>query len=315
MSVLLHIGYHKTATTWLQTYLFRHEQAGLRTVGKSKDDHPARLIVKARPLEFDAEDFRAQFAPLLAKVEGQGLLPVVSNERLSGHPSSGGYDSKEIADRLAAVFPGAKVLIVVREQRSMIRSVYKQYVLSGGPCTFETYVETAVDPDARVPTFDFRFFEYEHLIRYYRSRFGDDAVLVLPYEGFVNDPAGFVESIGQFAGRPVGPEVLGTLPFGKTPHRTPSTAVIEVTRFGNRLARRSDYQPAPLVDSPWLFKRVQTFARGDVLKKAVPQRLTDHGDAELKRQIDEAVGDRYRESNRATAALTGLDLAGYGWTV
>jgi hypothetical protein len=121
-----------------------------------------------------------------------GLLPVVSNERLSGHPSSGGYDSKEIADRLAAVFPEGKVLIVIREQRSVIQSVYKQYVLAGGPSPFGRFVDAPADPADRVPAFDFRFYEYHHLIRHYQDRFGGGSVRVLAYETFVQDPAEFV---------------------------------------------------------------------------------------------------------------------------
>ena len=68
----------------------------------------------------------------LQRIVDEGLSPVVSFERFSGNPFSGGYDSKEIADRLVQVFPDARVLVVVREQRSMIVSTYKQYVREGG---------------------------------------------------------------------------------------------------------------------------------------------------------------------------------------
>src|SRR5262245_6185327 len=118
----------------------------MRALGKSRADAPSREIIRIRPLEFDAAAVRATFEPALRKIRDQGLLPVVSNERLSGHPSSGGYDSKEIADRLAAVFPEGRVLIVIREQHSVIESVYKQYVLAGGPSPFELFVDAPADP-------------------------------------------------------------------------------------------------------------------------------------------------------------------------
>ena len=68
----------------------------------------------------------------MQRLVDEGLSPVVSFERFSGNPFSGGYDSKEIADRLVRVFPDARVLVIVREQRSMIVSTYKKYVREGG---------------------------------------------------------------------------------------------------------------------------------------------------------------------------------------
>ena len=47
--------------------------------------------------------------------------PVLSAERLSGNPHSGGYDSLQTAERLHRLFPQAKVLVVVREQTEEIR--------------------------------------------------------------------------------------------------------------------------------------------------------------------------------------------------
>jgi hypothetical protein len=314
MSVLIHIGYHKTATSWLQGYLFKHPDSPMRTVGKSKADAPARAIIRTRPLEFDAAAVRALFEPKLQKITDAGLLPVVSNERLSGHPSSGGYDSKEIADRLAAVFPEGRVLIVIREQRSVIQSVYKQYVLAGGPGSFQQFVEVPVDQADRIPGFDFRFYEYHHLLRHYRERFGAESVLVLPFDSFVRDPAAFVKAIGRFAGSPLGDGLIESLPFGSKLKRTPPAVVIEATRWGNRVARRSQYNPAPLVDSPWLSGHLRKLARRRV-RALVPRRLADRSDDALRRAVAEAVGDRYRESNRVTAELTGLDLGGYGWAV
>lgn len=315
MTVLLHVGYHKTATSWLQEHLFKHPDSPLRTVGKKKVDAPAREIVRARPLEFDAEAARAGFEPRLEQIRAEGKLPVVSNERLSGHPSSGGYDSKEIADRLAAVFPEGKVLVVIREQHAVIQSVYKQYVLAGGPSSFAGFVDGPVDPGDRVPGFDLRFYEYHHLLLHYRDRFGEENVLVLPYEAFVRDGHGFVRTIGEFAGRPLDDALVAALPFGRMLKRTPSATVVEATRWGNRLTRRSQYNPAPLVDSPWLSDRWRAFARGGTFERLVPRRVVDREDGTLTQAIARTVGDRYRESNRITAELAGLDLGGYGWDV
>ena len=50
-AVILHIGYHKTATSWLQRQVFANPLSPLRTIGKLGHDHPIRQLVRARPLD------------------------------------------------------------------------------------------------------------------------------------------------------------------------------------------------------------------------------------------------------------------------
>ena len=66
--MIVHIGYHKTASSWLQRHVFGNPETGLQTVGKFGPDHPVRQFVRARPLEFDAAATRALFEPLLQPV-------------------------------------------------------------------------------------------------------------------------------------------------------------------------------------------------------------------------------------------------------
>ncbi|MEP7225698.1 MAG: sulfotransferase, partial [Actinomycetota bacterium] len=248
--VLIHIGYHKTATSWLQRAYFSEPRSGLQTLGKQQGDHPVRKLIRARPLEFDAQASRAEFEPMLQAVREQGLVPVVALERLSGHACSGGYDSKELADRLAAVFPEGKVLVVIREQVRMIVSTYKQYIRGGGAGTLREFLQPASSRNLRVPTFDFRHFEYDHLLRHYQALFGAENVLALAFEQFTSAPADFVSEIGRFAGRPVSDELLGSLPFEF--HKNPA---ISTTRLGFMRRRNhllhSELNPTPLFQTPF----------------------------------------------------------------
>jgi hypothetical protein len=312
--VIVHIGYYKTGSSWLQKHFFSGDpRTGLRTIGKVGADHPARRLVRVRPFEFDAATCRAWFEPLLEPVKADGLMPVVSFERLAGHPCSGGYDGKEIAHRLKEVFPEARILIVIREQRSIIVSTYKQYVKGGGPGTLRQFLEPPTSTSMRVPGFDFRHFEYEHLLRHYRSLFGPEIVLTLAFEQFVREPADFVAEIGRFAGLPVSGELLDSLPFEARVNPAFSAAKTEVRRRRNRLVR-SELNPAPLLESRPL-KRLTRFTESTGFEALVPDRLAARKEASLRRAVAEIVGDRYAESNRATAELTGIDLGGYGWTV
>jgi hypothetical protein len=310
--VIVHIGYHKTASSWLQRHVFGNPKTGLQTIGKLGPDHPVRQLVRARPLEFDAAAMCVLFEPLLQPVRDAGLVPVVSWERLSGHAVSGGYDSKELANRVREVFPEATILVVIREQRSMIVSTYKQYVIGGGPNSLEAFLAPPLSQNVRLPGFDLRHFEYHHLLRHYRSLFGDDSVLALPFEQFVREPHDFVAAIGQFAGRPIDDALIAAMPFDDVHRPSPSALALEMRRRRNRCVR-SELNPVPLELQP--YKRLMKLMQAAAEQPLVRDRLGARATSKLKESVAATVGDRYRESNRATAELTGLDLAGYGWTI
>jgi hypothetical protein len=310
-SVLLHIGYHKTGSRWLRALFFSDPRTGLGWIDKSGNEHPVRRLVAARPLEFDPEATRAEIEPLLQKIVDDGLSPVVSFERFSGNPFSGGYDSKEIADRLVQVFPDARVLVVVREQRSMIVSTYKQYVREGGALPPSKFMLPPTSRSLRVPWFDLRHFEYHHLLAYYRRLFGDDAVLALPYEQFVADPRSFAEQIASFAGRPLSEETLAALPFDRRTNPGPPATAIAARRVLNGIGVMSDLNPAPPLASPVFWRLGKRIDRMSL----APGQAVDRKEANLRRTVAEIVGDRYVDSNRRTAELLGVDLGAYGWMI
>jgi hypothetical protein len=308
--ILLHIGYHKTGSGWLRRLFFNDPRTGFGWLGKDPGKHPIRRLVQARPFEFDPAGLRADFEELMRPAEASGLFPVISFERLSGHPFSGGYDSKEIADRLAEVFPEARIFVALREQRSIVVSTYKQYVRSGGTASLLGFLKPPPPPSVRVPLFDLRHFEYHHLVSYYRGLFGSERVLVLTYEQFAEDPAAYVSRIAAFASLTLGEDVLGSLAFDELSNPAPSAAALAVRRRLNRLSIRTEVNPAPLLNS----KRVLRLARR-VERMPLPRPVEQKSEATLARMVADVVGERYLESNRVTAELTGIDLASYGWTI
>jgi hypothetical protein len=311
--VLIHIGYHRTGSSWLQKHFFTHRKSGFEWIGKSQDDHPVRRVITMRWSEFDPQRMRALFDPYLAAARSNGKIPVVSFERLSGHACSGGFDSVAIAERLRAVFPEGRVLIVVREQEAAIISNYKRYVRAGGPERLRDFLMPPQTTNLRVPLFDFRHFEYHHLVRTYQQLFGEDQVLTLAYEQFARDGQLFVRSIGEFAGLTLGPRMVRNLPYATKEQETFSPKALIVMRPLNHFVR-SEVNTAPTLD----LQRHQTIkhlAKSRLLDFLVPKILASRSEAKLRRVTSDLVGDRYADSNRATAALTGIDLGGYGYAV
>ena len=77
----------------------------------------------------------------------------------------------------------------------------------------------------------------------------------------------------------------------------------------NRLFVRSDLNQVPVVGSD----RLTALARRHAGAPRIPELLQARSYARLRQRIADAAGERYCESNRRTAELTGLPLERYGW--
>jgi len=299
MRPLIHIGYHKTGSTWLQQRYFPN------TPGWSYlDRHKfSAWIINVHSLQFEVPAARAKVDEWLSSVMS-GSVPVTSHERLSGYPHSGGYDSKEIAARLAAVIPEARILITIREQLSMLFSGYRQYVRDGGHCSVSQYLAPRRTGDSRVPCFRPEHYAYDRLIGVYQDLFGAPNVLVLPFEMFRDTPEHFVRSLETFAEVP--PTKSAAAPEEEVNAGLPMAAVRGL-RWANRLFHRNDLNPAPIFDWP----RVGGFVRQAAIDvgRHLPASLARMGEANYRRTLTEFAGDRYGASNVRTAAITGLPLA------
>lgn len=296
---LIHVGYHKTGSSWLQAHLFGADGSSFELPWTV--DQIARQLVDPHPFEFDPDAVRSAIESGLRQSIEAGRTPVMSCEELSGNPQSGGYANQLVADRLHRIVPEARILIVIREQRSMIRSCYRQYVRMGGVASLARYLHpTSVGP--RVPRFRFDNFAYHHLIGHYQSLFGADQVQVLPFEALRADQTSFVRSITSFAGVPV-PEGLPT----ERVYASHSGCTAALQRQLNRLFGHTSVNPgAPL--HTWRLKWWY-----EQLDRILPASLGRWFDGRLDRQIEHAVGDRYVRSNRDLVRMTDLDLASFGY--
>jgi hypothetical protein len=308
---LIHIGYHKTGTTWLQRCVFTRPETGFGALDEHSDIHDH--IVFPHGLDFDAKTCRAHFQPKFDEIVASGKVPVLSAERLCGNPHSGGYDSKEIADRLADTFPDGKVLIVLREQKSIILSTYKQYIRAGGPCKIKQYLYPPERGKSRLPLFDFEHFKYHRLVAYYQTRFGTDNVLVLPFEIFRSAPRDFVAPILRFAGVQLDDAAVDALPFGEKENEGLSGFAVAMKRRLNPLVQQDRLNPGvlfPIHKAESMLKK--TVGAVDYL---VPRTISRAMERRLKTVVSEAVGNRYKESNARTSELIGMDLAAFGYDV
>ena len=298
---VIHIGYHKTGTTWLQRQMFASAELGYRRISLTQDGVE---VFGVHDFDFDPARCRAEMARKLERCEREGLIPVISMMRLSGNPHAGGYDSRILADRLAAVFPGARVLVAIREQRSMLLSTYAQYVKMGGPCSLRAYLLTP--DDFRRPGFRFEHFRYDALLAHYQRLFGRERVLVETYERFREEPQAFAETVAAFCGGKAPPPEAERAVL----NRSLGPLALSLLRWLNPFVNPDSLNGWSPYAVRWASKPSRWLVDG--VDRVAPRAVKDRIGRRWRELIEAETAGRYEESNRRTAALTGIDLARLG---
>lgn len=194
-TVLIHVGYHKTATTWMQRRLFTPALGYHQMM-----DHAAIFahFVRPHPFAYDAAAVAAAVKLALAAVPS-GLTPVMSSEILCGNPFFGGRETVEVARRLRAAVPNARILITIREQIGAIASTYMQYLQRAGEVSHQAFFSE--DPVVGYTGFAHEHFHYDRFVAMYAGLFGAGNVLVNNQELLIQDHIGFARRIADFVGQ------------------------------------------------------------------------------------------------------------------
>ena len=299
--VLLHVGYHKTGTTWMQRAFFVPDHGFAQVIGH---EEVYRLITDPHEFDFDPGAAAAALAPLVAAVPPD-LAPAISSEILSGHPFYGGQRAPQYARRLRALFPQGRVLITIREQMRILASVYMQYVSRAGTKPPEVFFAETATPGYE--HFSATHFRYHHLVGLYRELFGPDRVLVMTQEEMARDLAGFGARVVAFAGAaPRAPLPAAAKREGVS---NPEFAYPVLRRINHFRADSPSDEPALDLGSAG---RLAFRAAGKAAREA-PLRDWLGGRRPVDAFVRARFAGRFGASNRALKAMLGdaVDLDGY----
>jgi hypothetical protein len=305
--LLVHIGLPKTASTWLQKVLFDNPAAGMTSPWGAPSGLAVQHFITVDSFSFDPARTRAIFQPALEAAWAQGLTPVLSQEMLGGDHVAGRYWGKEVADRLKAVFPEARLLVMVREQSAMILSAFGQYIRNGGEGSLLDFISESRMSRGFAPICQLHFLEYDKLVAYYQGLFGRDEVLVLPAEALKRDRVRTLAKLLAFTGQASSVDLeLDDRPV----NINYGAATLELHRTLNRYLPKPDYsgRSHPLA---W---RVAWKALREIDER-LPKRMQARRAAQWSGVIAEQVGTRFRASNRRLERLTGLELSTLGYDV
>jgi hypothetical protein len=229
---VVHVGYHKTASTWLQLCVFPW-LAGLR-YGDPVLAQLARNLATAPDGSFFAGALRSVLRQI-ERLPGGPML--VSDEALSGSLWDGYGAGPRNAERLHPLVPRARILVIVRRQDEMLRSIHAQYVNEGGTRPLRAFV---AGHDVVGSRFSLRHLAYDQLVGRYVELFGRDRVWVAPYEYVRRRPDRFIDDLCGF---------LGTTLTGRASarwhNRSLSKPSLWLLRTWNRLFCTSRFNPRP----------------------------------------------------------------------
>jgi hypothetical protein len=186
------VGHHKSGTTALYEMLRRHPQIYMPDVKEPR---------------YFAEDLRFQFEP-----EPSSHLPRTYEEYLSlfaparpdqrvGEASPSYLKSHTAAQAIADVQPAARIIAILREPASFVRSLQMQLL--------QEHVETEADLRKAVENEQvtrgakqvLRYSDHVHYVeqlRRYHTLFGEEQVLVLIYDDFRDDNEATVRRVLRF---------------------------------------------------------------------------------------------------------------------
>ena len=290
----MHIGMPKCASTWLQKHFFRPRN-GFREAVSARYAYLG--FIHEGSFQWTSRRDQIDLAT------PDDLVPVVSAEALAGNPLTGGHDGEINLSRIHSALPEARILIIIREQENMMRSLYKLLINFGYPYRVGLVLENQLA--GNVPTFNLEYLCYHHIIAAYQKMFGADSVLVLPYEAFQAEPSVFLEQVRLFCEVDAQAKPL-KVNLEKRENINRSLASLELKRLYNRYIARTRFSMGGFVN-PGVISGKGNF------DPYIPQLLERCLERRFHQQVQNKTSGFYTQSNTQTQQLTGLDLAAYGY--
>ena len=184
---LIHIGYAKAGSTFLQVWFERHPE--LRYVPGGLGGFRSVYEI-ARPSKGAYEYYVTSCEALSSPNESAGGLPLEAANQWMTDAGRIKKDQADVCAVLKSLYPGSRILIVTRGFKGAVMSGYSQYVRSGGALRMTRNIPESFRADAIRQVRN--LFDFDYLIRLYAEAFGEENLIVLPYELLREDEGSFL---------------------------------------------------------------------------------------------------------------------------
>ena len=305
MDPLIHVGFPKCGSTWLQKKLFTNDESGFISpwgeIPALAIEH--LLVLDAFRFDEEVDILREQYIDGFKIAEKAKKTPVLSYEHFLFDQMNNKNFIKENTYRIKQLFPKPKILLIIREQESLILSSYMEHLRRGFTTSLERFIgtekhrRTGFGPVCNIDTF-----RYDKIISYLHNEFGVNSVLCLPLELIKSNK--FTETITHFC------------------NITHKGAHIQQTEKV-RQKRKGDYFFLRSLNHIG-HSRYNNFTTDTSLRKLsyytnialsrlVPNSIFESKKRKLKNIIHQHVGSTFIESNRNSSELIAIDLKKLGY--
>lgn len=301
IDLLIHLGPHKTGTSWLQKHFFPH-LGGVVFSGDFRKTHAAFLIPDFGA--FTVERVREIFLPDIQRARREGKALILSDEALGGRPFHQKFFRGMAASRIRKAFPEAKILMTTREQDAVVLSMYGEYLRYGYSSTLAGFLSQETGSPNIAPLLALDFYMWDKAITFYQGVFGADHVRAAPLEWMTRDRDCLAALLGDFLGRAIDPPA--ELPLRTKERPALSGWARAVQRFANQ------FHPQ---DSRFLTSRSRLAPNSLAYwaDRATPASARARGEQRSRAHVRRVLGDHYRASNTRFAGQTGFDLEALGY--
>lgn len=328
----IHVGAHKTGSTFLQKSCFPNLQdvyyVNMRNV---EIIHLLKTSVFwENPLALDYNDLYSSVHNQLNGIREKKIL--ISSESLFGNAYSGYYNNKNSTEILKNIFYPAKIIVVIRRQDNFAESLYKQSLLEyhsipiirfiglnqNGEEKFNRRINV-FEPGVDIPSLNWNIY-----IDNYINSFGIDNVLILPYEMLADDINSFLCEIYKFL------SINGIYPENSIYfNKGYSNISAKMSYFLNPFIKTEKNRFGFIIQNPfnnYFFRRRD---RNDLYKllasitskmnlnyflKEIVDRIIKGKDSKiLKPQIKDLILDYHKNSNLRLQEYVNFDLKKYGY--
>ncbi|MEL7147575.1 MAG: sulfotransferase [Bacteroidota bacterium] len=301
--ILIHVGMAKAASTFLQKEVFSRGDFGFYYDDRKRLDFYQQVLPQITPYYQRESCLSYLEKELLSPAHNEKLLPVWSNELLSGWPSYGSYNRVLLANRLHELFPDAKILLIIREQKAAIASVYGQYIREGGTMSLKNYLtQNWVAPYFH--GFNLEQYDYAKMLELYGDLFGPENVLCLPYEMLYAKTEDFFSRFNEFLHVSVDTQKLAV---SKKVNRSPSHGHLWMKKHLGKLInnRRSVSNQNALLYTRQIVRLWPLLQLPGFVDRKIEK--------DKARVIDAFVGDTFKQSNASVEKSLGLALKPLGY--
>ncbi len=191
--MIIHVGFPKTATTFLQKNVFPYLE--LNYIGKNYVplagiiDERWKILKELKDL---SKDISSTYKKLEKFIDRDNINLISEEEFSTGHFLIGNEnDGLLISKRLHKLFPNAKIIVGVRELKDLVISLYREYILEGGVHDFKHFLYNILVIEK---------YNYKRYMETLQNLFGSENIFIFKFEDFKRDNKKVIKEMCDFIG-------------------------------------------------------------------------------------------------------------------